>query len=85
MSRRKIEFKSSFHGFDSTSNACESIVQLLLALRSLLSISSGTGVSGDTALSIEPNTINAMKPMPSVLNARLNVFEDELTEQGMQK
>ena len=26
-----------------------------------------------------------MKPMPSVLNARLNVFEDELTEQGMQK
>ena len=85
MPRRKIEFKSSFHGFDSTSNACESIVQLLLALRSLLSISSGTGVSGDTALSIEPNTINAMKPMPSVLNARLNVFEDELTEQGMQK
>ncbi|WP_250395639.1 hypothetical protein [Synechococcus sp. MU1655] len=50
-----------------------------------MSISSGTGVSGVTALSIEPNTINAMKPMPSVLNARLNVFEDELTEQGMQK
>lgn len=46
-------------------------------------MTSGTGFSGDTALSIEPNTMNAMKPMPNTFNARLKAFEDELTEQGI--
>ena len=46
-------------------------------------MSSGTGFSGDTALRIEPNTMSAMKPMPNTFNARLKVFDDELTEQGI--
>lgn len=46
-------------------------------------MSSGTGFSGDTALSIEPNTMSAMKPMPNVFNARLKLFLDEPTEQGI--
>ena len=46
-------------------------------------MASGTGFWGDNAFSIEPNTMSAMKPMPNVFNARLKVFEDELTEQGI--
>ena len=46
-------------------------------------MSSVSDFSGDAILSIEPNTMRSMKPMPNTFNARLRAFEDELTEQGI--